>query len=77
VYDLCESTGVDYAAVKHMIAEDSRIGHSHTEVTEARGYGGHCFPKDTAAIVHTGDLAGVDLSLIKQAADYNHKIRKE
>ncbi len=77
IYDLCASTGVEYAAVRHIIADDPRIGHSHTEVTDERGFGGHCFPKDTAAIVHTASLVNVDLSLIKQAISYNHKIRKE
>ena len=76
VYDLCAATGVDYNVVQHVIASDSRIGHSHTEVTEVRGFGGHCFPKDTAAIVHTADLVDVDLSLIKDAVKYNKTIRK-
>jgi UDPglucose 6-dehydrogenase len=77
IHDLCANTGVEYAAVRHIIADDPRIGHSHTEVTDARGFGGHCFPKDTAAIVHTASLVDVDLSLIKQAISYNRKIRKE
>jgi UDPglucose 6-dehydrogenase len=77
IHDLCANTGVEYAAVRHIVADDPRIGHSHTEVTDARGFGGHCFPKDTAAIVHTASLVDVDLSLIKQAISYNRKIRKE
>lgn len=76
VYDLCSATGINYDVVKHLVAEDARIGHSHTEVTDERGFGGHCFPKDTAAVVHTGDLVNVDLSLIKEARNYNQKIRK-
>ena len=76
IYDLCAVTGVDYSIVRHLITEDSRIGPSHTEVTEQRGFGGHCFPKDAAAIVHTADLVGVDLSLIKESVNYNYKIRK-
>lgn len=76
LYDLCASTGVEYEAVRHIVAEDSRIGHSHTQVTEQRGFGGHCFPKDAAAIVHTADLVNVDLSLIKESINYNRKIRK-
>ena len=77
VYDLCSATGINYDVVKHLITEDARIGHSHTEVTDVRGFGGHCFPKDTAAVVHTADLVGVELSLIKEAIAYNHTIRKE
>jgi len=76
IYDLCAITGVDYNAVKHIVAEDTRIGHSHTTVTEERGFGGHCFSKDTAAIVHTAGLVEVDLSILKTAIDYNNRIRK-
>ena len=76
VYDLCAATGVDYNEVRHVIAADSRIGSSHTEVTQQRGFGGHCFPKDMAAIIHTADLVDVDLGLIKDAVKYNKTIRK-
>jgi UDPglucose 6-dehydrogenase len=76
VYDLCETTGVEYDVVRHVIAEDARIGHGHTNISPERGFGGHCFPKDTAAVVYTADLVDVDLSLIKQAREYNKKIRK-
>lgn len=77
IYDLCAATGIEYELVRHIIAEDARIGHGHTNITDERGFGGHCFPKDTAAIVHTAGLVDVDLSLIKQAREYNKKIRKE
>lgn len=76
VYDLCKATGVDYNVVRHLIGNDARIGYGHTEVTEQRGFGGHCFPKDMAAIVHTADQVDVDLSLIKESVKYNKTIRK-
>lgn len=77
IYDLCTATDVDYDVVSRIVGADKRIGHSHTQVTEQRGYGGHCFPKDVAAISHTAKLFGVDLSLIQEAARYNKTIRKE
>jgi UDPglucose 6-dehydrogenase len=76
VYDLCKATGIEYDVVRHIIAEDARIGHSHTEVTAERGFGGHCFPKDTAAIIHTANLVDVDLSILNESVKYNKKIRK-
>lgn len=76
IYDLCAATGIDYEMVRHVTAADHRIGSSHTEVTVERGFGGHCFPKDTAAVVHTATLVDVDLSLIKDAIKYNKTIRK-
>jgi len=76
VYDLCNALGIEYEAVAHYTGMDPRITESHTQVTEERGFGGHCFPKDTSAIVKTGQRDNVDLSIIKEAIDYNNRIRK-
>jgi UDPglucose 6-dehydrogenase len=76
VYDLCDATGINYDIVKHMIAKDTRIGSSHTEITQQRGFGGHCFIKDTNAIVQTGKNVNIDLTLIEEAVRYNSTIRK-
>lgn len=76
IYDLCEQLGVDYEKVARAVALDDRIGSSHTEVTEERGFGGHCFPKDTRAIVETARRCSVDLSIIAEAIQYNQKIKK-
>jgi UDPglucose 6-dehydrogenase len=77
IYDLCDKLDVEYSAVAHYTGMDERIGYSHTFVTEERGFGGHCLPKDTSAIVHTGNRNDVELSLIKQAIKYNTNIRKD
>ena len=76
VHDMCSAFGIDYERVAHGISIDPRIGYSHTEVTATRGWGGHCFPKDVDALLHTADLEGVDLSIIKNAVEYNNLIRK-
>ena len=77
VYDLCEKTGIDFEEVRSGITQDVRIGSSHSFVTEERGFGGHCLPKDSAAIVMTADDYEIDLSVIKNARKYNSKIRKK
>lgn len=77
IYDMCEAAGVNYNAVAEGIAQDERIGFSHINITPERGWGGMCFPKDTSAILHTADSYNVDLSLVKQAREYNKKIRKD
>lgn len=76
VYDLCEKTGVDFEEVRAGITQDTRIGPAHSMVTEERGFGGHCLPKDSAALLNTARAYEVDLSLIKEAKKYNRKIRK-
>ena len=77
MYDLCKAVDVDYESVRQAVTEDSRIGDSHSWVTEQRGFGGHCFPKDTTAIAKTGQRENVRLSLIKEAIEYNKRIRKD
>lgn len=59
LYDLAQSLGVDYEVVAGSMGDDMRIGSSHTRVIDrsghsgsvpGRGAGGHCFPKDLAAL---------------------------
>ena len=75
IYDFCKAKKIDYNTVAQLVGVDPRIGGSHTAITEERGWGGHCFPKDTAAIIHSADRDNIDLSLIKEAIAYNKKIR--
>lgn len=75
LFDLCEATGLRYEEVAAGVGFDSRIGMSHTDVTPNRGFGGHCFPKDTTAIIRTAEKLNVNLSIIKEACDYNVWIR--
>jgi len=77
IQDLCDTAGVEGWRVRHLVAEDTRIGSSHIEVTEQRGFGGHCFPKDTSAIIKTGETYNTDLTLIRNAVEYNKSIRRE
>ena len=77
IYDLCNATNIDYDEVRGLVAMDERIGSSHTEITEERGFGGYCFPKDTKAIIATSDLALYDLSILVEAIRYNDSIREE
>ena len=75
LYDLCSELGVSYDAVKHYTEIDNRIGDSHTTVTQERGFGGHCFPKDTQALITSAEKHGVDLSILKEAVIYNNNVR--
>jgi UDPglucose 6-dehydrogenase len=76
IYDFCQAKGIDYNTVAQVVGIDPRIGGSHTAITEERGFGGHCFPKDTTAIIRSADRDGVNLSILKEAVAYNKKIRK-
>ena len=56
---------------------DPRIGDSHSVVTEERGFGGHCFPKDVEALIRTAQRDNVDLSILETAIQYNNTIRNK
>jgi UDPglucose 6-dehydrogenase len=76
IYDLCDKLDIEYAAVAHYTTMDERIGESHSFISEERGFGGHCFPKDVSALIRTAQRDNVELSLLQEALNYNSKIRK-
>ena len=76
MYDLCDALDIEYSAVAHYTTMDERIGDSHSFITDDRGFGGHCFPKDLNALIRTAQRNNVDLSILKQAIEYNNAIRK-
>jgi UDP-glucose 6-dehydrogenase len=45
------------------------------DITEQRGFGGHCFPKDTSALLETSKLYNANLSILQEAVSYNEAIR--
>jgi len=78
--ELAESLDARYNVVSRSIGEDDRIGHSHTKVPGhdgKRGFGGSCFPKDTAAIAEFSRNNGVYLSLLEEVISANSRYRSE
>lgn len=49
--DLCAAVEVDSATVFQVLKADRRVG-PHAYLTPGLGFGGHCLPKDTAALEH-------------------------
>jgi len=79
IFDICEKTGMSYDIVRHILSQDSRIGSDHTLVPGPdgeRGWGGHCFPKDTEAFVHWANHIDAVPSLVETSIQYNKKVRK-
>ena len=80
IYDICEKTGMDFSVVRQLISQDIRIGPDHTMVPGPdgdRGWGGHCFPKDTEAFIKWTKVIDAPSSLVESAVEYNKKVRKE
>ncbi len=57
-----EKLGANYEHVRAGLAADVRIGKSHLDVNHHgyRGFGGYCFPKDTAAFMAFAKTNGLD-----------------
>ena len=69
IADLCEAVGADVQEVARGIGLDNRIG---TKFLHAGpGYGGSCFPKDTLALLHSAELAGVEQRIIATVVAVN------
>ena len=76
IYQVCQNNSFDFDKIAEAVGTDPRIGHSHTAVPGhdgKLGFGGACFPKDTAAILAYSD----SLTVIKAAVDANNKIRSQ
>ena len=79
IFDLCDKNGADYSIVRQIMSHDARIGNSHSLVPGLdgnRGFGGHCFPKDTQAFLHYATQLESPLSILDKVVEYNNKIRK-
>jgi len=81
MYDVCSSANLEYNTVKELALLDPRIGNSHMMVPGPdgdRGFGGHCFPKDLAAMVKFGTDNKVQHSatFLREVENYNNLVRK-
>lgn len=66
---LCERVGADITMVAQGMGLDSRIGGEFLRA--GIGYGGSCFPKDTAALVTVAHDHQVELSIVERAMRVN------
>lgn len=79
IYDFCNAYKIDFEQIRAGITADERIGSSHSHVWPdegVRGFGGMCFPKDTAALLKMAEDNHIDLNTLEAAVTYNKKIRK-
>ena len=67
--DLCEVVGANVHDVARGIGLDGRIGRKFLHA--GPGYGGSCFPKDTLALVRTGQTVGSPLRIVETVIDIN------
>ena len=78
MYKLCESLQIDYDKVVEYATLDERLGKSHWNVPGPDGdfgYGGHCFPKDIAAMISLTEDLQTPNHVLKGAKDTNDEVR--
>jgi UDPglucose 6-dehydrogenase len=69
IADLCERLGADVQDVARGMGLDGRIGNKFLHA--GPGYGGSCFPKDTLALVRTGQEAGQPMRIVETVVQLN------
>jgi UDPglucose 6-dehydrogenase len=78
LYKMATKAGLDYDKVSAMIRADSRIGTSHMQVPGpdgSFGFGGMCFPKDTAALLKYAESLNLNMNVVDAAVKKNTLLR--
>jgi UDPglucose 6-dehydrogenase len=68
---LCEITGANIEDVTAGIGHDPRIGSDYMKA--GPGWGGSCFPKDSASLAQVARSFGFDFTLLEHTIDLNQK----
>jgi UDPglucose 6-dehydrogenase len=71
IANLCEAVDADVREVALGMGYDQRIGFEFLH--PGPGYGGSCFPKDTAALLYAAESAGYDFSLLEGVVRVNRE----
>jgi len=80
MYILAQKMQCNYETVSNMVKCDTRIGSSHMAVPGhdgVFGFGGMCFPKDTAALLKFAETWGIKLNVLEGAVRTNKTIRAD
>ncbi len=74
IANLCEQVGADVHQVARALGFDGRIGRKFLH--PGPGFGGSCFPKDTASLVHFSREFGVEQSVVEAVCAANLRQRE-
>ena len=72
--NVCEAVGADVIDVISGMGMDHRIGPHFLQ--PGPGYGGSCFPKDTAALIGVAEDAGYDFELLRAVIEADREQRR-
>jgi len=82
MYDITDAAGLNWDIVQNLVqfVDRERIGSSHMIVPGhdgKRGFGGMCFPKDTAGLLHYAKDIDVNLDVLTAAVKKNKTLRDD
>jgi len=80
MYTLAQKMQCNYETISEMVKCDTRVGTSHMAVPGpdgSFGFGGMCFPKDTAALLQFAKSWGIELKVLDGAISANKVARPE
>jgi UDPglucose 6-dehydrogenase len=75
---ITDKSNANFDIIKECLKLDNRLGSSHFDVPGPDGYygyGGACFPKDTAALAFYSKLVGQQFTVLEEVISVNNKIR--
>lgn len=78
MYEICTRNDIDFDKVTEYALYDNRIGKTHLMVPGPdgdRGFGGHCFPKDLAAMIAYSRISSFEPEFLKAVEDSNNTFR--
>ena len=78
MYQICQGLDIDYDKVIEYAKYDDRLGKSHWSVPGPDGdfgYGGHCFPKDLAALNYVASELNVSTKILSATIEKNKEVR--
>ena len=77
---LCEKFNINWENVADIASGDPRLGTSHWQVPGPdgqKGFGGACFPKDTAALLNMADESEIEMNMLLTAIRTNERLRSD
>ena len=77
-YQLCQKNGSDFNTIRDLMLKNDWINPMHTNVPgtdKQLGYGGACFPKDTAALCSYMETMSSDNAVLKGVIEERNKLR--
>jgi len=80
IYDICQSSALDFDIVRQLISHDSRIGNDHTMVPGVdgnQGWNGADLTRDIDEFIKWANSLEYPLTTLETAVKYNTKIRKK